>query len=312
MSSEQTDKHTHHQASFESERNSSTPAAASDTNKTAPHKSFRPQKTVIIAAAILTVTVLIFTFWGIFFCNTIENKIWVLKFTVQGKERQIGFRFDDGNECLLYNGGFINKGRYSVTKGLDGKETLSIELTEYGTPVISNDFYYEITGNSFSGRQMTLTDLSGENLIRSITGIDKDSADLVCDYVEEDGKKYYKYTLTSTDSFEPEYRHFTNEKTDPELTGIWYCKNSDPIYDHTYKFNDDGTLKITFREFIINGCYTAENGSGKFNVVFGKGTFSDNEMSYEIKDGVLTVTINGVPEKCEKADSTTVFETEVK
>lgn len=310
MSPEQTDTINNRplrRSSFESERNITSSGGAS------PKRSgFRLQKPVIIAAVILAVTAVIFAFWGTFFCNTLENKIWVLHFTVEGKEHQIGFRFGEENECLLYNGGFVNNGRYSITKGLNGKETLSIELTEYGQPLISNNFNYEITGNIFSGRNLTLTDLSGENLIRSITGIDKDSADLVCDYTEENGKKYYKYTLSAEDRFETEYDRYPDGKTDSELSGTWYCKMDDSVYDHTYTFNDDGTLTIKFRDFTINGCYTAENGSGKFNAVFGNGSVSNNKMTYEIKDGVLTLTMNDVPEKCTKTDGSDVFESEVR
>lgn len=297
------------------------PSATTDNNSPIPSEDrvtynkkkqsirFRPQPSLIICAVIFAITIIVFIFWGLFFNNTIENKIWILRFSVEGEEQKIGFRFDDENECTLYNGGFVNKGRYSIETGLNGKETLSLELTEYGNPKISNEFYYEITGNSFSGRQLTLTDLSGENLICSITGIDKKNADLVCDYVEEDGKKYYKYTLSSADSYEPEYKHYEDEKTDEELLGIWYCKAADSVYDHTYAFYDNGTLTITFRDFSINGCYTAENGSGKFNVVFGNGSVSPNDMTYEIKDGILTVTMNNVPEECERTDSITPVDT---
>ena len=273
---------------------------------------FRPQATVIISAVILAVTIIVFVFWGLFFNNSLENKTWLLSYTIGGKDCSLGLSFDGENECRLYYGGFTYKGRYSTSNGLNGKENLSIELTEYGSPMFSNEYTYNITGNSFTGCRMTLTDLSGDNLIYSITGIDKDSADLKCDYVEENGKKYYQYTLSASDGYEPKYEHYSDKKTDPAILGIWYCKKDDLVFDHTFAFYDDGTYIITYRDCEFRGCYSAADGKCKFNLVFGNGSVSDNEMSYSLKDGKLTITINDVPDVYEKTDSLTVFDTGIK
>ncbi len=291
-------------------------AEASDISDeaAAPKPKLRIQVPVIIAAAILLVTILCFGCWGIFFNKSLKGS-WALNFTVSDRECSVAFDFENDGSCAMYYGGTVYNGTYTESDSDNGRQKLNVKLTSYGQKFINTDFYYDLIGNSISGRQLVLTDLDGfifpPDKTDEASTEESDAKKKAADFIEEDGMRYYVYTLDSVS--DPEAKLVPLDGAiDEKLVGIWLDKRQDSRYDSTFSFNADGTYQITYRDIVYKGCYAAKDGSCVFNIVQVDGTAQNNTLDYSFEDDKLVVTVNDVPVTLERTDNIYAFDTGIK
>ena len=288
--------------------------AAESTNAVSSKKRLRIQTPVIIAAAILLVTLLFFGCWGIFFNKSLKGS-WTLNFTVSERDCSLTFGFENDGTCEMYYGGTIYNGTYTESDAENGHHKLNMKFKSYGTTFIDTDFYYDLTGNSISGRKLVLTDLGGfifaPDKIDETSAEESDAKKKATDFVEENGMRYYVYTLDSIES--PEAKCVPLDGAiDDKLVGIWLDDREDSRYDSTFSFNADGTYQITYRDLIYKGCYAAKDGTCVFNLVQADGTAQNNTLDYSFEDDKLVITINEVPVTLERTDNIYAFDTGIK
>lgn len=292
-------------------------AAAEDTDagsSSASKTKLKIQTPVIIAAVILLITLLTFGCWGVFFNKSLTGN-WTLNFTVSEKDCSVTLGFENDGTCKMYYGGIIYSGTYTENDAVNGRQKLNVKLKNYGQSFIDTDFYYELTGNSISGRKLVLTDLGGfifsPDKTDEASTEESDAKKKATDFIEENGMRYYVYTLDKVD--EPEIKLVPIDGAiDNKLVGIWLDDREDSRYDSTFSFNADGTYQITYRDIIYKGCYAAKDGTCVFNLVQADGNAENNSLDYSFDDGKLIITINDVPVTLEPTDDIYAFDTGIK
>ena len=275
------------------EQNSSKNTSVQPADTIAAKERIHIQTPVIIASVILLAAILFFACWSIFFNKSLKGS-WTLNFTASDKDCAVTMSFENDGTCYLQSGGTIYKGSYTTNSADNGRSKLSASYTSFGQPFINSNFYYDLSGNSITGRRLHLTDLSGmvfrpDDLSDDGSTSKKDAAD----YIEENGKRYYIYTLNYSDSYETKYTPLDGA-TDEKLIGIWFERSSDSNYDNTFAFNADGTYQITYRDIIYKGCYAAKDGTCVFNLVQADGSAINNSLDYSFDGDELVITINDV------------------
>ena len=274
---------------------------------------FRIYTPVIIAAAVLIVTVLIFSGWKVFFEKNIKG-IWTFDFTAGEEQCSLSLELADDGVCYFHEGAIIYKGTYKFSQAEDGQDLLKTNFTEYGQPAISANFYYTVEGSNASGKTLVLTDLTGLIFSPYDTGDEtgNDPAELGYDYFEKDGLRYFRLSFRSDNGYETKCEQPENAKKDDKLTGIWLNTNDDSRHDNTFAFFDDNTFQITYRDVLYKGCYSAENGKCTFRIVYYTGQAQENEFDYKFEDDKLIITIQNVPAEYTRTDSVTAFDNGIK
>ncbi len=275
---------------------------------------FRIYTPVITAAVILLASIMFFASWWLFFDKDIRG-FWTLDFKADNKDCSVSVDLCKDNTCYFHEGGIIYKGTYKITEAENGKDVLNMELTQFGSPVMTAKFYYNVEGNNAFGKKLVLTDLSG--LIFSPektdeTGTDTETSKPNSDYIEENGVRYYVYSLENNNSYSTKTVQYEDAEKDEKLTGIWLNTSDNSGYDNTFAFNDDGTYQITYRDLIYKGCYSAKDGKCGFNLVLLDGSEQKNELEYSFDGEKLVITIMDVPADYIKTDNVLAFDNGIK
>ena len=274
---------------------------------------FRIYTPVIIAAAVLFVTVIIFTAWKLFFERDVKGT-WTFDFTAGDEKCSLSLELADDGVCYFHEGAIIYKGSYKFSQAQDGQALLKTDFTEYGQPAITANFYYAVEGNNASGKTLFLTDMTG--LIFSPytveDGAGNDPAALGYDYLEKDGVRYFRLPFRADGHYETAREPFDDAKKDERLTGIWLNKNDDTRHDNTFAFFEDNSFLITYRDMIYKGCYSAENGKCRFRLVTYTGQTQENEFEYKFDGDKLVISIQDVPAEYTRTQSVTAFDNGIK
>ncbi len=275
----------------------------------------RMRAPIIIAGVILIATILFFAAWSCFFSKSIKGS-WNCDVTIDSVNFNTTFTFDDDNVCRYHAGGLTYNGVYKVSQTDDGRDKLNITLTYLGQPILEKEFYYTLSGNEFSGRQLELTDLSGlifpPDNISSEVKSEVDAKKKAADYIEENDVRYYIINFSSVTEPEPKIEKYDNASKDKKLVGIWYDKNEASGYGCTFTFNDDGTYELIYKDVEYKGAYKAENGKLTYNIVTGGDTPSEQTMDYTVDGDKLTFSSEAYSSTLTKTDNKYAFEREIK
>lgn len=246
---------------------------------------------LITAACIFAVTLIFFAGWKCFFDTSILGA-WKTTYNITSTDsetkkettrtEEYTFTFNNDSTLTFHYGGMTLNGRYSLSDGNNGKNQINISITETQQKYA---FYYDVSGNVFTGRTLSLTDKDGL-LIN-----DENKTKIDCDFITENNQKYYicRFGQGEGEDKLPKYDDF---KADDKLTGSWLYKSDD--YKQSYYFDKDGTFEILSYDMNIKGAYMVENGKIKMhyyaiNYVAGNHDV-EFELNYSIKDDILSFT----------------------
>lgn len=259
--------------------------ASSENEDAAPAKKpFPLQKTVIIALVIVALTAIIALVITVFFNKGVTGE-WRFDPTENAAatadeatkdesqpELAYYFKFNNDGTVSLSLGSTTNYGTYTLSKNEDGKQIMSLSLTN-----LSGDFYYETSGNLLTGRSLKLTYTADETSVLN---------------------------LHSGKQVKPEIKREGEFKPKKELTGNWVY--SDQMYGYTISFDirEDGTLLYTedssytnpytmaevYSVYTIDGIYEYDDST----ITFKYYDITDREVVivYELKDGGLMINGN--------------------
>ena len=247
-------------------------------------KSHVLQRTIIISLAIVAAAILVTVVCRLFFFNS------ALDTDFFGNSKATVWHYTEANESTAdeatdydYNLTFDN-GRLTVDVGtmqITGSYTIK-HITEDDAAVIKDGdskigtsmmvientirfdgkYTYNVSGNVFSGKTMTLTNVNNEN---SVFEFDSKPADM------------------------PEVERKGEFKKDEKLVGKWEYR--DELGTVEYEFTDDGnfsrTDKLVDSIQSIKGIYTCKDSVFTYTINFGGPT--DIPRNYELKDGNLIV-----------------------
>ncbi len=246
---------------------------------------------LIIAACIFVAVSLFFGVMKCFFDSSFEGT-WGVDLTVPDTNESVNYRFSfsENNTVRYQSGGQAAIGRYYLDVD-EGENVVNMYFTNNGANMVAK-FGYSFSGNIFTGRQLSLKDLSG-----FFFAPDNDKSDeaqvkakkTITDSVEKDGATYYVWNMTpsqevfkqdSSESFEP----------DEKLCGIWYAKseNSENL-SYTIVFNKDGSFEQRNYENEIYGIYSVENGKCSIRYYAINGSKMGADLDYSIENGKLTL-----------------------
>lgn len=257
---------------------------ASLNTEAPPKKSPVLQRTIIISLAIVAAAVLVTVVCRLFFFNNALNTDFF------GNSKATVWHYSEANESTAdeatdfdYNLTFDN-GRLTVDVGTmqivgsysikhiteEDASTIKDGDSKIGTSmmVIENTirfdgkYTYSVSGNPFSGKTMTLTNVNNEN---SVFELDSNASDM------------------------PEVERSGEFQKDEKLTGKWEYK--DELGTITYEFTDDGkftrTDKLVDTIQTLNGIYTCKDGV--FTSIINFGGPSEIPRKYEFKDDSLII-----------------------
>lgn len=247
---------------------------------------------LIIAACAFAVTILFFCGWQCFF-NTDIKGCWKLEISIpdSDKKAEYNFTFEDNNVMRYQTGGQAAIGRYFLSKK-NGKDLLTFFLTNGQNYPLSAEFNYSFSGNIFTGRHLSLTDLSGFLLVPDDKDADSENVaakQKITGSVKENDTTYYVWDLTT-----PSHEEFKQDKPaenfreDKQLTGTWIYKAEEDGFDYTFTFNSDGTFEQRNFESEIHGTYSVSDGKCKVSFYSLSNELMDGELAYSVKDNVLT------------------------
>ncbi len=249
-----------------------------------PKKSPVIQHTILISLAIVAAAILATVVCRLFFFNSAldtdffgNSKATVWHYSEENAstadeatDYDYNLTFDNGR--LTVNVGTMEiVGKYTikpiteedaaVIKDGDSKTGTSMMVIE-NTIRFDGKYTYNVSGNVFSGKTMTLTNVNNEN---SVFEFDSKPADM------------------------PEVERKGEFKKDEKLVGKWEYR--DELGTVEYEFTDDGnfsrTDKLVDSIQSIKGIYTCKDSVFTYTINFGGPT--DIPRNYELKDGNLIV-----------------------
>ena len=281
---------------------------------------FKVYTPIVIAAIILVLSVGLFACWGIFGNKSIKGT-WTLHFLLGEQNCSVSYTFEDENTCYFHNGGSIRKGSYQLEPDTNGDNDFLLTMTfrnfnDFGTPAVTHRLRCRVEGTAFGNRRIRCTDLSG--MIFDPDDLNNENAEAVAqkkasaDYVEADGTRCYVFTMYEDKQYTTPVNPIEGAKQDKKLLGIWLEQTEDPTYDNTFAFYEDNTIRITYRDRIYKGCYTAHDGECIFNVAQVDGGFANILMTYKLEDDELTININDVPAVYVPTDNIYAFDNGIK
>ena len=209
-------------------------------------------------------------------------------------------------------GGTTYTGRYTSRTSPNGTKTLNIVLTRLGREAYNNNFNYTVTGSLFTGGKLILTDIDG--LILTPDPIDSEDSESVetkkkiADSTVINGVRYYKIPFEPVSAIKPQLKAYDDVKTDDLLTGTWYEKNEKPALGYTFTFNKDGTYEIIYSDITYVGCYSADDGICRYNLVAVNGSVVEDTFKYSFdEDSNLILVINDQESKLVKTKDKYAF-----
>ncbi len=235
---------------------------SNDIEKTAetPNNKVKVQTPIMIAACILVVAVLGFFCFKLFFSNSLVGT-WIIKTDASADEATknedsvIYYTFNGNNTASLNIGSMEVRGNwwYADENGAttdQATDTITISISYF----FNGTFQYELSGNTFTGRTLTLK--SGDS----------------------------SYDFESKNIPDPGLKPDDGFKVDEKLVGEW--KNE--ATQISYIFNADGTCHINQMDtLIIDGVYSAEKG--KVDIKYIAQEEANTNIEYELKDSKLTI-----------------------
>lgn|GEM_PF-5125022 len=279
---------------------------------------FRIYIPVLIAAGILLVTIILLLVFAVFFNKTLKST-WTLHFTLGDTTCTVAYSFQDNDTVYYYNGGYVRKGKYQLSTDSTGQNILTMDFRNFNrfdSSLTTCRLGYRFEGNSLSGRKIVCTDYDGMIFVPEDLSAENKDANAIhpnADYIDDNNTRYYLFTLHEDNNYQFPSKPFEEPKTDQKLLGIWLEVPEDPeddvIYDNTFAFFEDGTIRITYRDKIYHGCYTAGNGVCVFNVVMADDVASNFSMDYSFEEKGLIIRINDVPAHYVKTDDFYAFDT---
>ena len=268
---------------------------ASETNEGieefAPKSNKTLQRTIAISAGIVICAVLVaivcrlFLFHGVVDTDLFGNsKETCWHYTAQLKTQQTAatsdepmtaeyyFMFEPDGTLKIEIGTFDFYGNYAIRHLTDedvanmalekeniGKTVLDIENSNS----IDGVYYYDVSGNVFTGKTMTITSVSNEEFS-----------------IDFDNKAYEPAKVEREGEF----------KKDEAIVGSWTNKNE--IASQTLKFSEDGSYSIdtnsTDSHQTERGLYSCEDGKLKLTSFYT--TTQSNEFKYSFEKEKLIIT----------------------
>ena len=239
------------------------------TDVVAPKKKSVIQLPIIIALACVVVVALGFLVFKCFF-NTSVVGTWAVDNTATGDEATTAtqdeaginyYTFDDDGTASITLGTMKMVGTYTVTEE-DGAQTLTINIPY----VLQSAFEYEVSGNAFTGRTLTLTN---------------------ADYQTT-------FTLKSANIKTPELKPDENFKPNEKITGKWKDQadyNASNSYNISYTFNENGTVSINEGDQLyVEGVYTYDDST--ITVTYYASAEATMALQYSFDGDILV--INGL------------------
>lgn len=168
--------------------------------------------------------------------------------------QRVSYEFTKDGECIVTVGTMSVPGEYYLSTDDDGNNIVSAYVIYGYIPVIYDSFTYEITGNIFTGKKLTLCASDG-----TVTELTKGEG--------ED-------PLVPFDDFTP----------DEQLYGEW---RSDEL-GFSYKFDKDGYMWLSADDgMVVEHAYTIMDGF-ILTKYYGQEQYSES-LYYTLEDGILTI-----------------------
>ena len=249
-----------------------------------PKKSPVLQRTILISLAIVAAAILVTVVCRLFFFNSAldtdffgNSKATVWHYTEandstadEATDYDYNLTFDNGRLTVdvgtmqivgSYTIKHITEDDAAVIKDGDSKIGTSMMVIE-NTIKFDGRYTYDVSGNMFTGKTMTLQNLSNE---KKVFEFDSDAAEMP--KIEQNG----------------------DFKKDEKLIGNW--EYVDELGSINYEFTDDGyftrTDKLVDMIETVNGTYTCKDGI--FNYTMDFGGLNVVSRRYEFKDDSLII-----------------------
>lgn len=207
------------------------PAQAAVVQKPAKKKRVL-QGSIIISLVIVALTAVALLVFMLFFNNTITGG-WHYLRHIQVSENPSDDDFDadyyfefNSDGTVSYTIGTVtSRGTYSITNDEDGNTVFTCDLVDSASysPMFYGKYTYEITGNAFSGRTLTLKSTEYDQL---------------------------QFEMTSGGYTAPELKHEQEFKPNDALIGTWVYEQDG--YVLTYESNADGTACYSEKVSTVN------------------------------------------------------------
>ena len=300
----------------ENEKVSNEDTDTEDDNDEDSKQTHRVRAPIIIAACIIFASIIFFVLWGFFFSQNSKIGIWQYSVSVgEGDNKSVytyTLSLENNNVCRYNMGGTTYTGHYTSRTSPNGTKSLNLVFTRLGREAYNNNFNYTVTGSLFTGGKLILTDIDG--LILTPDAIDSEDSESVetkkkiADSTVINGVRYYKIPFEPVSAIKPQLKAYDDVKTDDLLTGTWYEENEKPSLGYTFTFNKDGTYEIIYEDITYVGCYSAENGTCRYNLVAVNGSVVEDTIKYSFdEDSNLILVINDQESKLVKTNDKYAF-----
>ncbi len=286
-----------------------------DVSDASVKRRSRIRAPLVIAAILLLVTALFFGVWMCFFNQTIIGS-WSFTHNTPESEFHTTFTFHE-DRVDFYLGGTTYTGKYFLSKSTNDKNIVQIILTRCGTQVLDTKFYYEVSGNLFTGRTLTMTDLEGfllppDNLDTKNEEALAEKQKIASRYTEENDTRFYVFDFQTTNPPSPIVKKIENATQDKQLLGIWYEENELSGYGDTFTFHDDGTYDIIYEDIRYTGCYSAKDGSCTYNLSDNYGGVNEQTFQYKVEGDTLKLDFGSFQSTLKKTNNPYAFKKDIK
>ena len=234
---------------------------------------------VIITFFIVLVSVA-FTIISALFFNSDMKGTWRIHFKLEEKDYTHYLTILDNHQFTYSFGGITYDGKYTIDTA---DKTLNISSSSYGKYNINSNFKYNVTGNAFTGRSISLTNSDNTEL-----------------------------PFKQSDDYIPVIKYYSDFKPDENLIGSWLYKDEKQGYNYTFTFYDDGRYEYLCSGSRHIGAYKTDGKNFTYNIVTDGGGVNEENLKFSLENGTLCFIKDDLADVLTKTNDKFSFENEIK
>ena len=234
---------------------------------------------VIITFFIVLISICILAVLQIFFDTGMKGN-WRLRMKRDNQEYVYHLTILDDKKFSYSFGGVTYDGDYSINPET---QTLSLSSSSYGRYNLRNNFRYNVVGNIFTGKGISLTTSDDTEL-----------------------------PFLQSDEFVPVIKYYSNFKPDENLLGSWLYKDEKQGYNYTFTFYDDGRYEYLCSGSRHIGAYKTDGKNFTYNLVVDGSVVNEETFEYSLNNDKLTFITDNFTDTLTKTNNKFSFENEIK
>lgn len=234
---------------------------------------------VIITFFIVLSSICLLVISALFFNSSMKGT-WRIHFKLDDKDYTHYLTILDHDKFTYSFGGVTYDGKYTADTT---QKTLYLFSSSYGHDNLNSNFKYSVSGNIFTGREISLTNSENTEL-----------------------------PFKKSDDYIPVIKYYSDFKPDESLLGSWLYEDEKQGYNYTFTFYNDGRYEYLCSGTRHIGAYRTDGKNFTYNLVVDGGDVNEESLKFSLQNGTLCFIKDDLTDVLTKTNNKFSFENEIK